>query len=98
MRAVVDAMRARKPSASFGFLTRGVVRERVGSGKSMVRFAVEVAMRGLTGMAEGEDRVVETEADTAESEADVFTAPEACSSRTIASTIALSLASSIITS
>src|SRR5262245_37753611 len=98
MRAVVDAMSARKPAASLGFLTRGVVRERVGSGRSIVMLAVEVAAPGFTGTAEGEDKVVETGADMAAFEMGVFTAPEAWSSRTIASTMALSLASSIITS
>ena len=56
---------------------------------------LEVAVRGLTGTAEGADNLEETAADAAESEPFVFTAPEACSSRTIASTIAASLASSI---
>src|SRR6266508_4597942 len=62
----------------------------------MDRFAVDVEVRGLTGTAEGEDKVVEAVAGTAESDAEDFTAPEAWSSRTIASTIAASLASSII--
>src|SRR5262245_54452509 len=96
MRAVVDAMSALSPCASLGFLTRGVVRVSVGSGRSMVKEPAEVPARGLTGTVEGEDKVVETEAGAAESEAEVFTAPEALSSRTIASTMALSLASSII--
>src|SRR6266487_3896862 len=68
----------------------------------MLRLETEVAARGLTGTAEGEERVVETKAGALlESdivpvgEADGLTAPEAWSSRTIASTIAASLASSI---
>src|SRR5262245_40713119 len=96
MRAVVDAMSALSPCASLGFLTRGVVRERVGSGRSMVKPLADVAVRGLTGTADAEDKAVETEAGSAEDEAGVFTAPEALSSRTIASTISFNLASSII--
>jgi len=61
-------------------------------------FAVEVAMRGLTETVEGADEVVETGAGAGEFDAGVFTAPASLSSRTIASTMALSLASSIITS
>jgi len=49
----------------------------------------------LEGTAEDEDRVVEAEAGAAESEAGVFTAPDDLSSRTIASTMALSFESSI---
>ena len=51
--------------------------------------------RDLTGMDEDEDAAVETEAGEAEFEVGVFTAPEAWSSRTIASTMALSFESSI---
>src|SRR5574342_241143 len=61
----------------------------------MVREPVEVDGRGLTGTTEGEDSAVETETGAAEFEAVVFTAPEAFSSRTIASTMAFSLVSSI---
>jgi hypothetical protein len=61
----------------------------------MDRFAVEVAARGLTGTAEVADNVDAAEVDAAESEPFDFTAPEAFSSRTIASTIAFNLMSSI---
>ncbi len=50
---------------------------------------------GFEGTAEGEDNVEETGTGAGEDEAGVFTAPEALSSRTIASTIALSWVSSI---
>jgi hypothetical protein len=43
----------------------------------MLRFAVDVAVRGFTGTAEAADNVEETVADPAESEPFVFTAPEA---------------------
>src|SRR5512134_882188 len=97
MRAVVDAISALSPWASFGFLTRGIYRwsAPVGSGRSMLRFAVEVAVRGLTGTAEGADNPEETGAGGEESASFVRTAPDAWSSRTIASTIAASLVSSI---
>src|SRR5258706_7807047 len=96
MRAVVDAINAFKPSASFGFLTRGVVRERVGSGKSMVMLAVEVAARGFTEKADGEDKIVETKKGAGEFKAGVFSHPQAFSSRTNPTNISFRLASSII--
>src|SRR6185436_2562616 len=100
MRAEVDAINAFKPCASFGFLMRGLLRNwgRVGSGKSMLRLETEVAARGLTGTLEGTDNDDEAGDCFAPSGLAMtfgFTAPDSFSSRTIASTIAASLASSI---
>src|SRR6266487_3506052 len=94
-------MSACSPSASLGFFTRGVVRESVGSGRSIWMSAVDAGVRVLTGIAEAADKDVEMGADAVEpptgviSGSDDFTAPEDFSSRTIASTIAFNLVSSI---
>src|SRR5829696_10107293 len=62
----------------------------------MDKFAVEVALRGLAGTTEAGDSGAETDAGAgSEPVPEGLTAPGAWSSRTIASTIAASLASSM---